>query len=166
MSTPLQQFTSELPAAARDFDFLTGKWAVHNRRLVERLADCDEWSEFDATLEVRPILAGLGNMDQYRITAGGRYFEGVSLRLLDLASHHWSIYWVDTDTGRLQPPVIGQFTDGVGTFHGADTCNGQPVNARFVWSDITENSARWEQAYSPDEGETWETNWVMEFQRQ
>jgi hypothetical protein len=36
---------------------------------------------------------------------------------------------------------------------------------RFIWSDITGRSARWEQAFSTDGGESWETNWIMRFER-
>jgi len=36
---------------------------------------------------------------------------------------------------------------------------------RFVWSNVTAPTPRWEQAFSADGGETWETNWVMEFTR-
>jgi hypothetical protein len=36
---------------------------------------------------------------------------------------------------------------------------------RFVWSGITDTAARWEQAFSADEGRTWETNWIMTMTR-
>jgi hypothetical protein len=39
------------------------------------------------------------------------------------------------------------------------------VKTRIVWSRITPVSARWEQAMSPDSGQTWETNWVSDFTR-
>jgi hypothetical protein len=34
---------------------------------------------------------------------------------------------------------------------------------RFVWSQIYTPEPRWEQAFSADGGQTWETNWIMEF---
>ena len=42
---------------------------------------------------------------------------------------------------------------------------GQAVYARFIWSDITATACRWEQALSADGGQTWETNWIMDFTR-
>ena len=77
----------------------------------------------------------------------------------------WSIYWFDNVVHRLLPPVHGTFEQGVGEFFGADEHNGQPVQVRFRWSDITADSARWEQAFSEDGGGVWETNWVMDFTR-
>ena len=51
---------------ASDFDFWLGSWKVHNRRLRERLADSDEWDEFEASRDRGPILDGLGNEDEFR----------------------------------------------------------------------------------------------------
>jgi hypothetical protein len=65
----------------------------------------------------------------------------------------------------VDPPLRGAFRDGVGSFYADDTFNGQPIRVRFIWSHITSISARWEQAFSSDQGVTWETNWVMDFER-
>ena len=34
-----------------------------------------------------------------------------------------------------------------------------------LWSNITANSAHWEQAFSPDGGQSWEVNWITDFKR-
>ena len=41
----------------------------------------------------------------------------------------------------------------------------KPIRVRFTWSKMTPASAHWEQAFSPDGGKTWETNWIMDMQR-
>ena len=64
----------------RDFDFYFGRWKVENRRLAKRLAGSDDWIEFEATDECRPILAGLGSVDRYRTDWNGG-IEGFALRL-------------------------------------------------------------------------------------
>jgi len=149
-----------------DFDFLHGRWIVRNRRLRERLVGCTEWDAFDAEQACRPILGGFGNQDELVTDAFGEHrFIGMTIRLFDPRAREWSIYWVDNRSVQLQPPVRGRFEDGVGTFHGRDTHAGMPVLARFVWTVVSSDRARWEQAFSTDEGAHWETNWIMEFER-
>jgi hypothetical protein len=152
-------------SSARDFDFWMGSWKVRNRRLRERLAGSDEWDEFEATSVARPLLDGLGNEDEFRTTyAGG--FIGMSFRFFDPQTRQWWIYWADSRRpGRLDPPVVGSFDGDVGVFEGPDTFEGRPILVRFIWSGVTTPSPRWEQAFSEDGGETWETNWIMEFTR-
>jgi hypothetical protein len=157
--------TSHTPTGTHDFDFLFGSWHIVNERLTSRLTDSDAWERFEATGECWPILGGGGNVDRARATWRGADFEGVSLRVFNPATEQWSIYWVDNVTCELQPPVVGTFVDGVGEFYGDDQHEGRPVLARFIWSDITVNAARWEQAFSTDRGETWEINWIMTFTR-
>lgn len=36
---------------------------------------------------------------------------------------------------------------------------------RFFWHSISATTATWEQAFSADDGATWETNWVMSWSR-
>jgi hypothetical protein len=148
-----------------DFDFWTGTWLGRNRRLRERLAGCDEWDEFEGTCVARPLLGGLGNMDEFRTDYQGG-LVGLSLRFFDPETRRWCIYWTDTGrSGLLEPPVVGSFTDGVGVFECDDTFDGRPIIGRYQWSDITATTARWEQSFSEDGGKTWETNWTVEHTR-
>lgn len=161
MSTVAQ--TEITPAEGqRDFDFLHGHWQVHNRRLRQRLRGCTEWESFDATQYCLPLLGGLGNTDELRHGAGP---VGMSLRFFDLQAGQWQIYWVDPRNGLLQPPVRGAFADGMGVFEGMDEHDNQPVRVRFTWSGTRSGTPRWEQAFSADEGKSWETNWTMSFTR-
>jgi hypothetical protein len=157
---------AETGSAIHDFDFLVGTWSVHHRRLKERLADNDDWQEFRGTSDARKILGGAGNVDDNVLELPGDTYRAVSLRTFDPTTQAWSIWWVDgRHPDRLDPPVVGGFANGLGTFLADDTFNGRPIRVRFIWSRITSDSCRWEQAFSPDGGESWETNWVMEFER-
>ena len=152
-------------STARDFDFWMGRWSVRNRWLRKRLAGSAEWEEFDATAVVRPTLDGLGNEDMFRTEhAGG--FTGMSFRFFDPEAGRWSIYWADSRRpGVLDPPVFGAFDGDTGLFEGDDTFRGASIKVRFVWSGVTTPTPRWEQGFSDDGGETWETNWTMDFTR-
>ncbi len=148
----------------QDFDFLHGRWKIRNERLTRRLAGSDEWETFDAAQGCRPILDGLGNIDDYVSDWDGGYV-GMALRLFDPKTKQWSIYWASDRAGILETPVTGGFKDGIGTFYGREEHGGRPVLQRFVWSEVTLSSAVWQQAWSLDEGKTWETNWIMRFSR-
>jgi len=152
------------PAGARDFDFLAGEWVIHHRRLRERLVGSTEWDELETPFVLQPILGGLGNIDQCR-TAGAPFFEGVSLRLFDLADGLWRIYWIDSSGARLFPPVVGSFEGDIGTFRGEDSHQGRPVLVTFRWDRSDPARPVWQQAFSADGGATWETNWFMHFRR-
>lgn len=154
------------PAPPGDFDFLTGHWRVSHRRLKRRLADCTEWEHFSGTSHASTLLGGFGNVDDNLLDMPGGRYRAVSLRAFDTATRQWSIWWLDgRHPDRLDVPVRGGFDKGVGLFLADDVLGGRPIRVRFIWSAITADSARWEQAFSPDGGTSWETNWVMEFER-
>ncbi|WKB54432.1 hypothetical protein [Eleftheria terrae] len=148
---------------AGDFDFLVGRWTVTNRRLRERHVGSTEWFEFPASYQAWSHLGGIMSVDQMDCESQG--FAGCSVRTLDLARQQWAIYWIDSRSGRLFPPVHGGWAGGRGVFEGEDEDNGRPVKVRFVWQRLGPDAARWEQAFSLDGGQQWETNWVMAFQR-
>lgn len=149
-----------------DFDFLVGRWRVRHRRLAERLTGCTQWDEFPGTCVGQLILGGAGIIDDNILDAPTGTYRAVTLRTFDAASGNWSIWWFDGRTPHaLEPPVVGRFHDGIGTFYADDTLRGLPVRVRFVWSEITDSSCCWEQALSSDGGATWERNWEMRFAR-
>ncbi len=148
-----------------DFDFYIGRWQVRNERLKQRWVGSTEWDVFDATDVCRSIIGGLGTIDEYDTDHYGERLSGVTLRLYDLKSRLWSAYWASNRTGVLEPAVVGVFHDGIGTFIGRDVDAGKPILVRYRWSEITPTSAKWDQAYSDDDGKTWETNWTMRMTR-
>lgn len=150
----------------RDFDNLIGRWTIHNKRLDRRLVGSQKWLEFEADSDVRPALGGIGNVEEYHaLFPDGKPVVGMTVRIFDPSTRLWSLYWADSRSGKLGPPVIGRFRNGVGEFLGDDLQDGVPVKVKFRWSDITPSSARWEQAMSADGGTTWEWNWEMVFVR-
>jgi hypothetical protein len=165
----MEHMTNTINDGRHDFDFFFGSWTIRNRKLAN-MADpeCDEWVEFDATGYAHPILGGLGNVDTFSVPEmpNGKSFEGATLRLFDTETGLWKIWWASTSApGRLDPPVVGQFTDKHGVFLGEDVVGGKPVEVRFDWNAVDEQTARWEQAFSFDTGRNWVHNWRMDFTR-
>jgi hypothetical protein len=148
-----------------DFDFLTGSWRVHHRRLKERLAGNHDWIEFEGTCVMQKILGSAGNMDENLLDFPGGAYRAVTLRTYDATKKQWTIWWIDgRNPSHLDPPVAGGFKDGVGTFYADDAFKGNPIRVRFLWTNLT-TKPHWEQAFSDDGGKSWETNWIMEFVR-
>ncbi len=151
-----------------DFDFLFGTWRIHNRRLDDPLDASASWSEFEATSEAYPILRKLGNVQVYDAPdfPGRRGFQGYALRLFDPDAQLWRIWWASTaGRGQLDSPVEGGFSGGIGHFEGEDTLDGRAITVRFLWTEITEKSARWEQSFSFDGAKTFLPNWIMFHER-
>ena len=150
---------------AHAFDFIEGSWRVSHRRLSRRMVGDTQWAIFGGSMRARLILGGLGNFDENVIDLPGGRYQACTLRLYDRTLGQWSIYWIDGRDPKLDIPMRGGFTDGVGVFFGDDIFDGRPIRVRFLWSAITPNSARWEQAFSGDGEQSWETNWIMNFEK-
>lgn len=152
--------------AVHDFDLFFGTWSARHRRLKEPFADNSEWLEFEGTSTMQRLLGGFGNLDDSVFYLPGGMYRGVSLRAFDAKTKTWAIWWLDVRAPHsLDAPVIGRFDNSIGTFLGDDTLRGRPIKVRHVWSRITSTSRQWEQAFSPDGGKSWETNWITHFTR-
>lgn len=143
-----------------DFDFEIGTWKTHLRRLQRPLTGSTTWVEYNGTTVVRKILDGRANLVELVVDGPAGHIEGLSLRLYNSESRQWSLHFSGIGSGTLDPPVIGEFKNGRGEFFSQDTLNGRAILVRFVISDITPTSCRFEQAFSEDGGKTWEVNWI------
>src|SRR5262245_58212050 len=160
---------SSQPAPAKrdgqhDFDFEIGTWKIHLKRLKDRLVGSTTWVEFDGTSVTRKVWDGRANLEEFEVDSPTGHIEGLTLRLYDPQTHQWSLYWATSKSGTIGVPTIGEFKNGRGEFFNTEPSgpNGRSVLVRFVWSDITPNSAHFEQSFSEDGGKTWEVNWITD----
>jgi hypothetical protein len=156
-------------SSQNDFLFLIGKWKMHNRRLNRRLENCKDWTEFESTDENSKVLSGIGDIDTYKTIEmpgmAGTPFEGFTLRIFNPRTRLWSLYWVANNTGVLDPPQVGSFENNVGHFFAKDNYKGKNVIVVFRWDARDKNKPVWSQAYSADNGKTWEWNWYASVRR-
>ena len=148
-----------------DFDFIIGTWQVSHRRLNARLQGCKDWTEFQGTSATRKILGGFGNVEDNVLHFPEGDVRAAAIRSYDPKTRTWAIWWLDGRAPQsLDPPMVGSFSDTVGTFLANDVLDGRPIQVRFIWRTNPGSNPTWEQAFSADAGATWETNWTMEFQ--
>lgn len=171
---PIHGFAQKKPAASgtssqqtpaerdgqRDFDFEIGTWKTRLKRLLNPLTGSTTWVEYEGTTVVRKVWNGRANLVELVADGPAGHFEGLSLRLYNPTSRQWSLNFASLNGGVMTEPTIGEFKNGRGEFFSQETLDGRAIFVRFVISDITPNSCRFEQAFSNDGGKTWEVNWV------
>jgi hypothetical protein len=153
---------AELRDGQHDFDFEFGTWKTHLRVLLHPFTGSTAWAEFNGTSVVRKIWNGRANIVELEVDGPSGHVEALSLRLYDPESHQWSLNSSSSKTGTLGVPTVGEFKNGRGEFYDMEPINGRIVLVRNIWSDITANSCRFEQAFSADGGKTWEVNWIAD----
>ncbi|HLJ89060.1 MAG TPA: hypothetical protein VKZ53_19725 [Candidatus Angelobacter sp.] len=146
-----------------DFDFEVGSFKIHLKRLLHPLTGSTSWVEFDGTSVTRKVWDGRADLEEFEVDSPTGHIQGLTLRLYNAQTHQWSLYWANSKDGIMSgPPNVGEFKNGRGEFYCQDTYEGRMVLIRYVWSDITANSAHFEQSYSEDGGKTWEVNWITD----
>lgn len=160
----LQPFQTFAQTPQRDgqhaFDFEIGTWKTQLRRLARPLTGSTTWVEYEGTTIVRKVWNGRANLVELKASGPAGSFEGLSLRLYNPQSRQWSLNFANINDGTLAPPTIGEFKDGRGEFYNQETYNGRAILVRFVITKVSEDSVRFEQAFSDDGGKTWEVNWI------
>ena len=157
-----------------NFDFWLHTWDVHNKRKKVRSLYDDpehnreaEWEEFSAVCGMgAKYCDGRVMVDHYEgCYPDGRVTKGLNIRTFDPATQEWSLVWLDNYQPADFTPLVGKFQDGVGRFEQRIHLHGKLVHVRYILDQFTENSLRWQQAFSMDGGETWDINWIMESTR-
>lgn len=152
--------TSPVRDGQHDFDFEIGTWKTHLSRRLHPLTGSNTWLEYDGTTVVRKVWNGRANLVELVADGQGGHFEGLNLRLYNPESHQWSLNFANANAGTMSQPTIGDFRNGRGEFYDQEMLNGRAILVRFVISDITSTSCRFEQAFSDNGGKTWEVNWI------
>ena len=161
---PLPRASSALDGA-HDFDFHFGVWKTHIRRLQKPLTGSRSWTDYDGTSAVSKVWGGRASVLELEADGPAGHIEGVGLRLFNPHSHQWSLNWANGSDAVMTTPMVGRFAHGQGEFYDQEEFQGKIIMARNGFSAITPNSSRFEQAFSDDAGKTWETNWIMTFNR-
>jgi hypothetical protein len=87
----------------------------------------------------------------------------MSLRLFNPKTKLWSIYWADSDVVVLDVPQVGSFDGNIGNFYARDVFKGKEIIVQFKWDKTIPDAPVWSQAFSSDNGTSWEWNWYMTF---
>ncbi|HLA94252.1 MAG TPA: hypothetical protein VK612_00925 [Pyrinomonadaceae bacterium] len=159
-SNPDPQAAAKERDGEKDFDFEIGTWKTQLKRLKNPLSGSKTWIEYEGTTIVTKVWNGRANLVELDVKGPAGRIEALSLRLYNPSSKQWSLNFASVNGGALSIPTIGGFKNGRGEFYNQETYNGKAVLVRFVISDITPNSCRFEQSFSDDGGKTWEVNWI------
>jgi len=164
---PVEAAPATVRDGHRDFAFLIGNWRTEYRRLRHPLHNDHEWYTCPGTSEVRAFWDGSGNLEVGDLHCPGQRIEGMTLRTYSSISHEWTLYWGTKRLGYLpMPPQAGHFNaNGYGDFFSRDTYDGKPVVVRYRWRLLPGDHPYFEQAFSADGGQTWETNWTTKYTR-
>jgi hypothetical protein len=148
-----------------DFDFAIGTWITHLSRLKHPLTASSNWVDYDGSSVIRKVWDGRASIEEFEADGAGGHIEGLILCLYNPQSRQWSQSWASSADGTLGQPMVGEFKDGRGEFLDHETYDGRGIYVRWVWSNITKDSCRFEQAFSQDGGKTWEVNWIIQYTR-
>ena len=150
---------SQMRDGQHDFDFHFGTWKTHLWRLQQPLTGSNSWVEYEGMTVVRKVWNGRANLVELDVNGSAGPLQLLSLRLYNPESRQWSLNSASSKSGALGQPMIGEFKNGRGEFFDQETLDGRAIFVRFVISQTTPDSYRFEQAFSED-GKSWEVNWI------
>ena len=152
-------------SSERDFDFFYGSWNVKGKKLKSRLHNSNEWISFAAKLKCSEMIGGYANIEPFYTQTNGKDFEAFTLRLFDSATKLWSIYYAYPANVSMQNPQVGSFQNNIGWFYARDVWEGKNIIIVYRWDRTDPDKPTMCQAFSADNGKTWEWNYLQSFER-
>jgi hypothetical protein len=150
-----------------DFDFNLGTWKTHMQRLQHPLSGSANWVELNGTVTIKKLWNGKAQLEEVEADGPSGHFEDLAVFLYDPTARQWNMNFANSKYGMLGvPPTVGEFKNGRGEFYDQEPFHGRMILVRILWTDITPNSHRFEQAFSDDGGKTWEPNFVATLTRE
>ncbi len=151
------------------FDWDIGKWAIHMSRLSHPLTGSTTWNQTDGITINSKVWNGRSNLAEVEATGPAGKLELLAWRLYNPSTHEWTTSFATSGVGVLNTPtgrpITGEFKNGHGEFFDQEPYNGKTILVRFKIWPVSDESAQSEQAFSDDNGETWETNWINKYTR-
>jgi hypothetical protein len=149
-----------------DFDFNVGVWHTHIKRIKDALSGGTHSIELDGTVTVRKVWGGRAELEEIEADGPEGHWEGLTLFLYNPKAQQWSQSFINSGSGELAAPTIGEFKNGRGELYSQDTLGGRSILVRGVWSDITPDAHRYEESYSADGGRTWAPAFIAHVTRE
>lgn len=154
-------------AGSHAFDFWKGDWKIDQHIRNEEGSE-ESYSARNAVSQVAGACAlaeswtGVVRYPWTRMQQP-RTIRGASIRVYDPARSTWSIYWIDTVTGRFGPAFRGRFDGEVGDFLLRPADSGS-VARRIRFRPLDSGSVDWSLAVQQPDSD-WLAMWSMHFRR-
>ena len=143
-----------------DFDFNIGHWKTQIRAVEKPLSAPGVWTRLQGTHVVYRVWDDWADIGQLEVDGPSGHVEYMALRMYDRKTRQWRVYFANGESGTLDPPMVGEFKGGVGTFVFLDQMEGKAALVRNVWSDITSKYCHQDWSISTDGGKTWVPTWT------
>jgi hypothetical protein len=111
------------------------------------------------------MIGGYANIEPFYTQTNGKDFEAFTLRLFDSTTKLWSIYYAYPANVTMQNPQVGSFHNNIGWFYARDTWEGKNIIIVYRWDRSDPDKPTMCQAFSPDNGKTWEWNYLQSFEK-
>lgn len=152
---------------SHEFDFDFGTWQTHTSRMLHPLSGAREWVDFDGTTVVTPIWGGRANIAEHTANGPNGTIQSLALYTFNPKTHEWNVNFATASGGKLSStPGLGRFSEGRVDFYDKEPIDGKKVLVRFSMWGITPDTTQSEQAFSTDDGKTWEVNWINKYTRE